>query len=347
MNPAILSALLRTVGRVASIAATKRAISGSKDGGKDGGKDGEDQLSAREMAERMIANRRREREEMFSQSVPPATIQPQPSGEKPPVQGSSQSDPQEQKEKSLRQRLTDVVFSQSEAKRGQIDRDRGQFIDPQQLQGQESHHAVGRQQAEEEEEGVQETKKFSEKLREGATQVANFLGPIGKGVAAVAGFVKGLELMNTGVLALNRDLAQFNGQLAAAYAQFDVDEMQRSVHRGEELSGPLSELAAAQSELRDGTNEVSTQIQGLTIGVLTKVTEGVNWLNKMTGLTDKVSGTLEKIREWLFGKDAAVDPGPWQTFLADVQDGKFDGKRPTFGGPKNLHNDADMKDIFG
>lgn len=343
MNPAILSALLRTVGRAASIAATKRAISGSKDGGKDG----EDQLSAREMAERMIANRRREREEMFSQSVPPATIQPQPSGEKPPVQGSSQSDPQEQKEKSLRQRLTDVVFSQSEAKRGQIDRDRGQFIDPQQLQGQESHHAVGRQQAEEEEEGVQETKKFSEKLREGATQVTEFLGPVGKAGIGLVGLVKSLEFINTGVLALNRDLAQFSGGLAAAYASYEVDEMQRSVYRGEELSGPLSELAAAQSELRDGTNQVGTQMQGLTIGVLTKVTEAVNWLNRLVGLTDGLSTTLEKIREWLFGKDAAVDPGPWQTFLTDVQDGKFDGKRPTFGGPKNLHSDQDMKDIFG
>jgi hypothetical protein len=188
---------------------------------------------------------------------------------------------------------------------------------------------------------------FLNSLGSAAATVAQVVLPFAKVATVAVGFVKGLELMNTGVLALNRDLAQFNGQLAAAYASYDVDEMQRSVYQGEELSGPLSELAAAQSELRDGTNKVSTQVQGLAVGVLTKVTEGVNWLNKMTGLTDKVSGTLEKIREWLFGKDAAVDVGPWQTFFTDVQDGKFDGKRPTFNGPKNLHSDQNMKDIFG
>lgn len=188
---------------------------------------------------------------------------------------------------------------------------------------------------------------FMNSLGSAAGTVAQVVLPFAKLAAAVVGFVKGLELMNMGVLALNRDLAQFNGQLAAAYASYEVDEMQRSVHRGQELSGPLSELAAAQSELRDSTNQVGTQVQGIGIGILTKVTESVNWLNKLVGLTDKVSEALKDIREWLFGKDAAIDAGPWQTFFADVQDGKFDGQRPTFGGPKNLHSDADMKDIFG
>jgi hypothetical protein len=340
MNPAILSALLRTVGRAAAFLATDRVMRGSKVDGKDG----EDRPSAREMAERIIASRRRDREAMFSPPSPSATIQPQPSGERPPVQ----PDPQEQKEKSLRQRLTDVIFSQSEAKRGQIDRDSGRHIEPQQSQGTEAHHVIGRKQAEEEEDGIQETKKFSEKLREGAAQVANFLGPIGKAGVAVVGFVKGLELMNMGVLALNRDLAQFNGQLAAAYAQFDVDEMQRSVYRSEELSGPLSELAAAQSELRDSTNRVGTQVQGVVVGVLTKVTEAVNWLNKLTGLTDGFAGYIKDIREWLFGQSPEPEAGPWQTFFNDVQDGKFDGKRPVFvRGSKDLHNAQDMKDIFG
>jgi hypothetical protein len=67
----------------------------------------------------------------------------------------------------------------------------------------------------------------------------------------------------------------------------------------------------------------------------------------MTGLTDKVADILEKIREKIFGKLDEPEAGPWQAFFADVQDGKFDGKRPTFTGPKNLHNDKDMKDIFG
>lgn len=284
--------------------------------------------------------------------LPPGSEYIEQRGGAPPVQTAEMDQSKENRDRSLKNRLSDLVFAQSEASRGKVDKDKDRPEIGSQGPGQPPNQPPGSgpgsgPEDDEEEEGVKAAKSFNEKLREGAEKVASFFGPIGKAAVGVVAFVKGLELMNTGVLALNRDLAQFNGQLAAAYAQYDVDEMQRNVHKGEELSGPLSELAAAQSELRDGTNKVSTQVQGLTIGMMTKVTEGVNWLNRMTGLTDRVAGTLEKIREWLFGKDAAPEAGPWQTFFADAQDGKFDGQRPTFRGPQNLHNDQDMKSIFG
>jgi len=189
---------------------------------------------------------------------------------------------------------------------------------------------------------------FLASLSNGAGVVARAVLPFAKIAAAAVAAVKGLELMNMGVLALNRDLAQFNGQLAAAYAQYDVGEIQRGVAKGESLAGPLSELAAAQNELRDSTSQVSNQVQGLTIGVMAKITEAVNWLNKAVGITTTIAAGLEAIRNILpWGKGAEPGTGPWQTFFSDVQDGKFDGKRPTFSGPKNLHNDQDMKDIFG
>jgi hypothetical protein len=306
MNPAILKPLLQSIGQAAMTAGAAWLTRDKK----------EPERSARDEAEEFIQERRQRREATLS--------------------GSDN----ENRDKALRQRLSDMVFAQT-SKVDPID-NRDTSVQPQ------SGEQPSRRQIEEENEGVEQTRKFSDRLKEGAASVAGFLGPIGKAGAAIVGFVKGLELMNTGVLALNRDLAQFSGGLAAAYAQYDVDEMQRSVYRSEELSGPLSELAAAQSELRDGTNRVGTQITGIVAGVLTKVTETVNWLNKLTGLTDGVSSTLKDIREWLFGKSPEPEAGPWQTFFADVQDGKFDGKRPVFvRGSKNLHSDQDMRDIFG
>jgi len=307
MNPAVFHALLRTVGQAVAFGATDRVLSGPKGG---------QESSASEKAERFIELQRERREAAMS--------------------------PEGQQDRTVRQKISDVVFSQT-------DRDRANHVARPPIEGGQAHHVVQiRANEMEDEEGIKAESSFREKLKEGATAFANFLGPIGKAAKATVGFVKDLELMKTGVLALNRDLAQFNGGLAAAYAQFDVDEMQRNVAKSETLSGPLSELAAAQSELRDGTSAVSNEVQGLMIGLMTKVTEGVNWLNKLTGLTDFVSSNLKDIREWLFGQSPEPAPGPWQTFFTDVADGKFDGKRPIFGnGTRNMHSDQDMKDIFG
>jgi hypothetical protein len=169
------------------------------------------------------------------------------------------------------------------------------------------------------------------------SSVSDFAGVAIKAATAVTGLVRGLELMNTGVLALNRGLSEYEGGLAAAYAQFDADEIQRGVRRAETMSGPLQGLLKEQSELRDGISEVSNEISAGFAQTLSAFTSAVNYANKVIGLTETIAEGLKDIREWIFGQDDADQSlTPWSSFLADVSDGKLDGKRPEFGGPKEL-----------
>jgi hypothetical protein len=169
------------------------------------------------------------------------------------------------------------------------------------------------------------------------TAIAGFAGGLIKATVPLVAFVKGLDLMNTAVLSLNRGLSQYDGNLAQAYAQYDVDEMQRDIRRADTMSGPLKGLLKEQSEFRDSTAEVSDQVGAGFAQLLTAVTSGVNYLNNVMGLTDKVAEGIKSIREKIFGIDEEdFTPSPWQAFFADASDGKFDGKRPDFGGPKDI-----------
>jgi hypothetical protein len=169
------------------------------------------------------------------------------------------------------------------------------------------------------------------------SSVSDFAGVAIKAATAVTGLVRGLELMNTGVLSLNRGLSEYEGGLAAAYAQFDADEIQRGVRRAETMSGPLQGLLQEQSELKDSISEVTNELNAGFTQLLTVVTKGVNDLNESVGLTEMIAESIKEIRNLIFRQDEE-DPKltPWTSFLADVSDGKLDGKRPEFGGPKEL-----------
>jgi len=174
-------------------------------------------------------------------------------------------------------------------------------------------------------------------LNSAGPAIGGFVGAIVRATAATVAAVQGLNLMNTGVIALNRELAQYDGNLAQAYAQYDVDELQRGVRRSETMSGPLTGLLKEQSELRDGVSEVSNEISAGFAQTLGKVTSIVNYANKAIGVTENIADGIQAIREWLFGKDDTdLSLPPWRAFFADVSDGKFDGKRPDFGGPKDI-----------
>lgn len=167
--------------------------------------------------------------------------------------------------------------------------------------------------------------------------VGGFVGAIVKATAATVAAVKGLEAMNSGIIALNRGLSDYEGNLAAAYAQFDIDEFQRGVRRSETMSGPLQGLLKEQSELRDSTSEVGNEVSAGFAQLLAAVTGAANYINRVTGATDAIAESVRSIREAIFG---AIDDNavalPLQLFFADVSDGKFDGKRPDFGGPKDI-----------
>lgn len=174
-------------------------------------------------------------------------------------------------------------------------------------------------------------------LNSAGPAIGGFIGAIIKATAATVAAVKGLEVMNTGIVALNRGISEYEGNLAAAYARYDVDEFQRGVRRSETMSGPLQGLLKEQSELRDSTSEVGNEISAGFAQLLTVVTGAGNRLNRTLGITETIAEYIKDIREKIFGKLAEGETAlPLQLFFADVSDGKFDGKRPDFGGPKDI-----------
>jgi hypothetical protein len=174
-------------------------------------------------------------------------------------------------------------------------------------------------------------------LNSAGPAIGGFIGAIIKATAATVAAVKGLEVMNTGIVALNRGISEYEGNLAAAYARYDVAEFQRGVRRSETMSGPLQGLLKEQSELRDSTSEVGNEISAGFAQLLTVVTGAGNRLNRTLGITETIAEYIKDIREKIFGKLAEGETAlPLQLFFADVSDGKFDGKRPDFGGPKDI-----------
>jgi hypothetical protein len=163
------------------------------------------------------------------------------------------------------------------------------------------------------------------------SSVGGFAGVAIRATTVVTGLVRGLELMNTGVLALNRGLSEYEGGLAAAYAQFDVDEIRRGRERAETMSGPLQALLREQSDLRDGISDVSNQISAGFVQIQAATTRGVNYIDRIFRVTESIAGAIEYIRS-KFGMQGSGQIPAWQSFLADVSDGKFDQKRPEFGG---------------
>lgn len=215
------------------------------------------------------------------------------------------------------------------------------------------------------------SQRWSDVMASGVEKAASFAGEVGKAGAKIASLVKGLELLNTGVLILNRDLAQYNGKIASSYAQSDVRTMQREIGRGKQLEGPLSSLNESQSELKDNISKVTTPVYALGIQIIDLLTKITNVALALVGpllrVISLITTALGKIVEsiefvvWALGKflellhiKKPVDPAnsDWRTFLHDVSDGKFDGRKPEFGTNNRVHSkqilpNQDHKDVFG
>lgn len=196
-------------------------------------------------------------------------------------------------------------------------------------------------------EGVDKYYEWREALKDSGKKLLDFGGIIGKGVLKVAAFVQGLNWLNTGVLALNRELAAYNGQIATAYAKSDAADIRRDMRKANAMSGPLSGLADEQSELKDTIASLTVPLQTIATGVLEKTTALVNWTVRITGIIEPGVAALEWLASW-FGKQGAGEDTAWKTFFQDVSDGKFDGKRPSFVDPKaQILNDNDHREVFG
>lgn len=206
--------------------------------------------------------------------------------------------------------------------------------------------------ASEEAKGVAAFDRWSGRLDKAGEKLMKFAGPVGKAAMASAAFVKGLSLLNAGVLALNRDLAQYSGGVATAYARSDAADVQRKFRKGEALSGPLQDLADEQAELKDSLQKATLPVEAVLLKILTKVTSatntGLSYAEAFAQAIPPVAMAIEAIKA--AAEDAAADDTTgFRRFFEDAADGKFDGHRPTFGGRggQRILNEADHKDVFG
>jgi hypothetical protein len=174
---------------------------------------------------------------------------------------------------------------------------------------------------------------FLNSIRSAVDALSGIVGPAAKLALSIAASVKGLELFNSGIVALNRDLAEYSGDMAGAFAQFDADEIQRKMREGEAKDAPMSKLLEEQSELKDTIDKFTNPVQALGVGILAQVTRGTNFLLKATVILDPILDTVQKIADWL-GKEDNNEGTAIQQFFRDVSDGRFDGADPKFKTPQ-------------
>lgn len=195
------------------------------------------------------------------------------------------------------------------------------------------------------EKGLEQQERWNDWLKQSTEKVIQFTGVIGKITVGVAGAIKGLELLNTGVIALNRGLAEYNGQLAQAYAEYEADEIQRKIEKGQAVSGPMSNLLESQSELKESLDEIRNPLTAILISLQSAGTSLTTMIVEYAKNTTEL-GLLVRFAEWFQGK--SEDTTDWKTFFQDVSDGKFDGMRPTFDGKREkILPDRDHREVFG
>jgi hypothetical protein len=199
-------------------------------------------------------------------------------------------------------------------------------------------------------EGVNEYYEWRDALKDTGKKLLDFGGILGKGAGKALAFIEGLRLLNTGVLALNRDLAAYNGQIATAYAKSDAADIRRDMRKANALSGPLSGLSVQQSELKDKIQAGLEPLQVIAIKTLEELTRLTNeTLRFIEVMMMVVPGAKEAFELYKKLAGDKQDSGTAvMQFFQDVSDGKFDGKRPGFINPKfQILEEDDHKKVFG
>lgn len=165
--------------------------------------------------------------------------------------------------------------------------------------------------------GVAAVDKWTTKLKDSTLAIASFAG---KAYLAV----EGLQLLNRGVMALNRDLADKNGRMAGVYAKDRNDQFKRDQREASALAGPMENLQREQSELADTIQNFSIPVKWLGIQLLAGVTAVANGIIDMAKWIPGLTGIGEAMLEEMKAGNKQDAPGGVQ-FLRDLSDGKFDG----------------------
>ena len=154
------------------------------------------------------------------------------------------------------------------------------------------------------------------------------------------------------VLRANDRLAEWNGEIAAAVALAQAQQIERDIYQGEGIATQYSRLDEANQEYRNMMTEVTTPLQAAAMDLLAGLAEYRNMLlsNVLPALTRVSEEVKEFARIMSFGliDDKDTAPGA-RAFLSDLSDGKFDGIGTSYMNPGNrpLMSDADRRRIFG
>lgn len=161
----------------------------------------------------------------------------------------------------------------------------------------------------------------------GFLSVGKALGPAGViagVVAGLAGFAVAVYAAAEGLIAANKGLARFNGQIAAAYAQSNVRDLQRNIASADRRSDALADLISTVDDFKDqiqpaidlGFNLISRLLQAI-IQMFTWVLQKINFgglAQKGIELLDGILGEGKKANK----KENKLLPGA-EFFMARMR----------------------------
>lgn len=107
-----------------------------------------------------------------------------------------------------------------------------------------------------------------------------------------------VEQSGNSMLQANRELANYSGTIAGAYAQLDADRVRREMSKAASMSGPLAGLAKNQSDFEAAKQDLFQPFEQLAISVQSSMT----WLATQTIKVVDSLESISEIIEWWYGK---------------------------------------------
>lgn len=124
------------------------------------------------------------------------------------------------------------------------------------------------------------------------------IGAVVLGGRKLIAWLNDLDAKNRAIIEENRNLSQFSGVSAAAYAQLDRARLRRDIEAGQDMSGPISRLIGAQNRLEANMEELSRPLKQISVdiqAILTEVAAGI------VLIVDAIEPITE-FAEWWYGE---------------------------------------------
>lgn len=117
-------------------------------------------------------------------------------------------------------------------------------------------------------------------LTDGIAEFARAIGPAAIVVTATVGsfkmlvdWLKNVDATSRKMLEDNKDLARYNGNLAASYAKLDRDRVMRDVQASNDMAGPIGRLTKSQSRYEAAQEDLTRPFKQLSVDIQAKLTD--------------------------------------------------------------------------